>query len=290
MNKYITMRFFYTLIIALIISVQSIAYAPLVQGNQLWNQTYYGWVTQYADLTLGDPVIVLDVEYYPIYITYTNSPENPIYIGQLWEDVANEIVYFRENETDHLLYNFNVQQDDVISIWSYGMETDITITNVQMIDVNGEQRKKITYTQEGWFVGYYIEGIGSNNGLLDYAWANIADAGQELTCYYENSELFWTNPEFNGVCENIQQVTELENIKIDIYPNPSSDEINIVIPSQLAPEYLEITDISGRLISREKVTTSGPIKMDISNLSSGNYLLNIITESSKIVSTSFIKN
>ncbi|MEZ4801056.1 MAG: T9SS type A sorting domain-containing protein [Flavobacteriales bacterium] len=290
MNKHITMRFFYTLIFALIFSLQSYSYSPLLQGNQLWHQTYYGWVMQYGDLTLGDPAIVLDVVYYPVYLTYTTSPDNPIFIGHLWEDEVNELVYYRENETDHLLYNFNVAANDVISIWSYGMETEIVITNVEMVTIDGEQRKKISYSQQEWFTGYYIEGVGSNNGLFDYAWANIADAGQQLTCYYEGTDLIWTNPTFTGVCESIQQVSELDNVKIDIYPNPSTTEINLEIPSQISAEYIEITDVSGRLISREKVTSTGLIKIDISNFSKGNYFLNIITDSSKIVSTSFIKN
>lgn len=261
----------------------------MLQGNQIWNEVFFGWVTQYGNYTLGSPVVVLDVTYFPIYLTYESSPGDPIYVGQLWENVSTEQVYFRENNSDHLLYDFNVQADDVINVWSFGTPTEITITNVQLVDINGEQRKMISYLQNEWFGGYYIEGIGSNNGLLDYAWANIADAGGELTCYYENEELIWSNPDFNGTCAIIQNVNELEKIEFDIFPNPAKTEINILFSKNILVSFVEITDISGRLISRENIVNTDFFQVDISSLPQGKYFLSLGFDSKIIGTLTFLK-
>ena len=72
---------------------------------------------------------------------------------------------------------------------------------------------------------------------------------------------------------------------LNVYPNPSSDFININIPQEETVQNIVITDISGRVVSQ----VESNIKIDISSLNTGFYFIVIETNSSTLKGR-FIKN
>lgn len=86
----------------------------------------------------------------------------------------------------------------------------------------------------------------------------------------------------------------IEGLKYSMYPNPSTDWMNIEMEVERANEYtIIIHDLSGRLVkthnvgylNRGKVSTS----IDVFDMPSGNYILTI-TDGRKGLSKKFIKN
>jgi len=71
--------------------------------------------------------------------------------------------------------------------------------------------------------------------------------------------------------------------EISIYPNPTSDYINIKSESKI--KNVILVDISGKILSSKKVSNN---QIDVKSLPAGNYILNIETENGK-QSKKFIK-
>ncbi|WP_082002069.1 BspA family leucine-rich repeat surface protein [Chryseobacterium sp. JAH] len=94
-----------------------------------------------------------------------------------------------------------------------------------------------------------------------------------------------TGDTYSASCTSFLQVSE-QNIKIDliVYPNPASNFIYIKNLKNSAN--YKISDASGRLLTGGKIVSE---KVDISNLSKGNYILQIVTKD-KVDSFKFIKN
>ena len=73
---------------------------------------------------------------------------------------------------------------------------------------------------------------------------------------------------------------------ISIFPNPVSNELNISFKNKNNSEYtFEVYSINGKLIQADKNTNAfGSVKkLDVSNLSSGFYLLKVINENQSSV-------
>ncbi len=87
----------------------------------------------------------------------------------------------------------------------------------------------------------------------------------------------------------------LKNISIKIYPNPAKDKLNIFITSKKAEKIRQINLISdkGEVFQPESVIEKNAsytrIKLDLSGLSQGVYVLQILFDMNKSKSLSFIK-
>jgi len=68
----------------------------------------------------------------------------------------------------------------------------------------------------------------------------------------------------------------LEN-QLNIYPNPVTDVLNVQWNNTTETATLSIHDLSGRLVLSERVANGNAV-LDLSNLSSGNYILELQTE------------
>jgi hypothetical protein len=66
-----------------------------------------------------------------------------------------------------------------------------------------------------------------------------------------------------------------------IYPNPTSDLLNIVLPGELAdqPASVKLYGINGNLVYQEEIFGNSTLQLSGLNLTSGVYLLRIQTES-----------
>ncbi|MBL7789665.1 MAG: T9SS type A sorting domain-containing protein [Chitinophagales bacterium] len=69
------------------------------------------------------------------------------------------------------------------------------------------------------------------------------------------------------------------NIKFDIYPNPTTDKINISFESKMGANYtIAIYDIAGRVVKRmayRAISGDNMINTDVSNLNNGKYIVRV---------------
>jgi hypothetical protein len=65
--------------------------------------------------------------------------------------------------------------------------------------------------------------------------------------------------------------------QLNVYPNPVTDVLNVQWNNTNETANLSIRDLSGRLVLSERVANGNAV-LDLSNLSSGNYILELQTE------------
>ncbi len=88
---------------------------------------------------------------------------------------------------------------------------------------------------------------------------------------------------------NVTQSTDIEvvNSNFSIYPNPTSTSIFISLISSDNPTIVKIIDLNGKIIQKNVFSETNNIKLDVSNISSGIYLLSIenqnFTETKKLI-------
>jgi hypothetical protein len=185
-------------------------------------------------------------------------------------------VYLKENtKPEKLLYDFNLKLNDTISI----LDKNNNVVKLKVIKVDyitlphGNIKKRIRVTDDklGLQEKYWIQDVGSYEGLLDNYPSLSADAPSiNLNCFYHKDQLLYTNT--NGKCflTNTNELSQDDNIKI--YPNPSSDYINIEDP-ELKIQSIFIYTLTGKQV--RKYDQSIESKIDVTTLNAGLYLLKI---------------
>lgn len=75
-----------------------------------------------------------------------------------------------------------------------------------------------------------------------------------------------------SLCTGIYEITA--NEMLHVYPNPAQGEINIRYDALYADAWLEISDITGRILLKQEMTGAN-LKLDVSYFSTGIYLISV---------------
>ncbi|TWO32485.1 T9SS type A sorting domain-containing protein [Seonamhaeicola sediminis] len=124
---------------------------------------------------------------------------------------------------------------------------------------------------------------GTNTGELFFIGTN--SAGQNDDSYISFSECAgWTDPTIvsdqyvmNVLGDEVLGIDDFKAFKLSITPNPTKDIININLDNSNTINHMNLYNITGRLIYRSVKSNS----IDLSQLNSGVYLLEINTEKGK---------
>lgn len=109
--------------------------------------------------------------------------------------------------------------------------------------------------------------------------------------YQHNRNPFVDNPEWADMIwdsDYIPNYISSSKVYFDIYPNPTNDYLNVSFTQCIKTEYiLSISDNSGRLI-KSYVLKSNQENIDVSELSSGSYFIDLKTNNKSFVRQFFI--
>lgn len=119
--------------------------------------------------------------------------------------------------------------------------------------------------------GGSYSGNGVTNNTFD---PNAAGIGTHTITYsYTDGNGCIGSASVNVIVVGCNGLSLLEGIKFLIYPNPTSNEVNIESDG-VNMDYIEIYDLAGKLILEENVNKKS-VKVDVNSLSSGVYNLRI---------------
>ncbi len=90
--------------------------------------------------------------------------------------------------------------------------------------------------------------------------------------------------------QTISSIDDLELIKLQITPNPSSNQIRLSIDEDLRNVAIQIYDMQGRLVKNMTNINSPNTSLDISTLSPGTYRLFILQKGEIKAQENFVKN
>jgi len=142
----------------------------------------------------------------------------------------------------------------------------------------------------------YIENIDFSDGCYtleltnDYDfglsyWAVSSQGTGYLQLLNENNQVIKTfNPDFGRsivYSYHSGNISYIEDSQMDyllrIFPLPAENAVNIQIDTQIGEAVMELFDFSGKSILTQNINLpeAAPMKLDVSNLSSGNYFIKI---------------
>jgi hypothetical protein len=257
-------------------------YVPIIQDGNEWNTLLVitdNWpnytYTNFVDWCSGDTIIE-DVRYTKI--MGTANGDDPRLFSLLREEEGK--VWYRDlnHQTDILLYDFTANVGDTL------FESYLVVDSISIEHIGGVDRKKYWFGLEYEFTGEpyaletWIEGIGSDLGLLNSGSYYYCGSYSRALCFHQNGELVWYNPEY-GSCT----VTGVEEIKepIFIYPNPAK-EMATIGGSEVAE--VQVYNAFGQLVN----TIHGTNEISVTGLAEGVYLLRVTATDGKTYRTRLI--
>jgi len=217
----------------------------------------------YHDVRSEGDTIINDKSYFKI-------SENGFYAGGLRQDSCKVYLLRSWDDQEHLLYDFCVTE----SFYSPYFERTFEVFQIDSIELGETKRKRISFSNGDYEIGqYWIEGIGSNGGLLypttgaEIPLCTECCGGEQfLICYSFNDDLIYLNENYVDCDHAIVSIDEsVSGLGINIYPNPNEGKFFIS------------HEITGPSVNIEIVSVKGEILLRENNISNINYGFSINT-------------
>jgi hypothetical protein len=198
--------------------------------------------------------------------TFWNEIPLTDYVGAIREDSTR--VYFVPwyQEQEMLLFDFSLEIGDEVQVFAGGWEPNLLVEDVTYEDFNGITRKVIHFSDGRW-----IEGIGSDRGLLMEITPNVSGYFTYQECVKVGNEVIFDHEEGELNCSLLS--VENPEREISIYPNPSNGVIEIEGLNEFFA--IEVIDQQGRLVLSKTNDIQTRSRLDLSELKSGLFILRI---------------
>ena len=266
---------------------QQPVYFPFPESNAQWNthMLQMGWPPlekNYSIIISGD-TLINGLLYQKLTIV------NPAwYKGAIRQDTINRKVFIipPAAATEELLYDFTMQVGDTVKgyIENYLNTKDI-VENIDTVLVGNNYRKRWKINS-GYSI-YFIEGIGSTYGLVEYSPGTIVDGPDfTISCFRQNSITIYPDTITNcGLITSVKPI-EIQNDQLRIYPNPSNGSFTIEFDESLAIKEIRLTDLLGKIVFQQQ--TDNRTKIEITNLRNEIYILTIIDKNNLLINKKII--
>lgn len=210
------------------------------EGNQ-WNVAIYPTFTPNTSsysLRIGEDTLVGDQSYHKVYHSSDSLNREWNFYGNLLRQDSTGKVYRKQRDVpEFLLYDFGLQVNDTIQLNEYCtlrvLEVDSIVLN------NGEQRKRLKLTKADdprWGEQYWIDGIGSEFGMLSHFGYCYTDYADGLLCFYQNGELLYPENPPSCFITGVEKLEELTSV--NVFPNPFSGYLIIEDEEKRMERYL----------------------------------------------------
>jgi hypothetical protein len=288
------------LVIIFVLFSQTLSAQIYLNQTSTWNQKsgYTDFINyHYLSCKLyvnGDTIINTNV-YHKIYsycidsvpITNPQPGQPPVFYDtiqifnfSLREDSSSFYYINRNQSLERILYDFNVNIGDDISSWAGG-STPLLVTAIDTVYLGVNPRKR-------YFVGskYYIEGVGSNTGLLGNLTSSTAiESGTTLVCFNQDNNTVMVDTTYSSCFSLLINYFEEINTLVNfVYPNPFTNTTTFEIenPDNLNLQF-SVYDIFGQEVDRIGNIMGTSFIFDRKQLSNGLYLFYLSNEN-KIIS------
>ena len=284
---------------------QNESYIPIINPEHTWSiladYTAGGGNLQSFYLRIGDTIILKNgKEYHKIYQTYdsTGLEDNWNQIGFLSEDIETKQCRFMNMNSDEgLIYDFSANVGDTLNMWNtmhQNVPVDVVVLEKDSVLIGGFYRNRLNIMIIPYpgVTEYWIEGVGSTEGLLFSAYTLIG-VNYSLLCFFENDELTYHLDEhetcYYGHNAGIDDFIEKKD-DIQIWPNPAKEwtSFNYSLPDNVTKGIIKISDISGKFVTTFHISgKQGKKVWDTRKIKSGVYFYTLnasgFNKSGKIV-------
>jgi hypothetical protein len=269
-------------------------YYPLIMEDNTWNvlcvtfnppfDNYYSTVTY----KLSGDTTFNSLTYKKTYSSWEEIPENWILYGFMREDTDKQVWLKTEFATqESLMYDFSVAVADSVLVGQQA-PVNLLVDSITTVTINGTERYKywLSGIEDMDYHESWIEGIGSDKGIVWSGSAGLTGGWYELLCLSNNGEQIFMNPAYDFCYLSTVKIDENITESIHIYPIPTSNSLKFNNINNVEIVSISILDFSGRKIKEFRPNSE---VLDISSLTSGIYFLKMNTEKGEIL-MKFIKN
>jgi hypothetical protein len=230
------------------------------------------------------------------------------YYAAVREDTIAEKIYCIQVDdgVERLLMDFNVNENDIITVYSYVMtpfyhetfveKQTLWIVDIDSIMIDNQYRKKvnITYNDAGSHniaLDSFVEGLGSiEHGLFFLLDIGIPDARAEpiLLCLHIDNILIYQKYDYNTcyLKDNGVKIKEIQRSELKIYPTIVND--NLYVDTNQDSYSYKIYTIQGKIM-KSGFLSKEPINVSI--LNKGVYYILFYNDNNfKLYSNKFIKH
>ncbi|MFT7612499.1 MAG: hypothetical protein ACI9J3_001462 [Parvicellaceae bacterium] len=188
-------------------------------------------------------------------------------------------------DTSFVVCDFNMNVGDTIELVApFGAITPWTLDSISVIMFSGSIARKFNLSQVGTiYRERWIEGFGPVSG---FHWNAATPGVNYYHCHYQNGWLLQSNTLSSwDTCDSAMVLSELPELNLELFPNPSSGFSTIDYQSSIKIENLIITDIVGNVVKSVNLNSKeGRASLDLSNQNSGIYFCSLVS-GSRILST-----
>ena len=256
-------------------------YEPIIQEGNEWytldaqvcsSQTLRGYNTLVH--RIADDTLIGGVRYTKVMQT-VNDVGTPTLAALLREEDGKVWETYNGN-SEILLYDFTANVGDSL-VCGYG--DYFVLDSISIEQIGGVDRKKFWFGLEYDFIGEpyametWIEGIGSDFGLLYCGSYYFCGGYYRALCFHQDGELIWQNPEYDACV--ITSVEEINDKVISVYPNPAMEIVTI---DGVEAAEVQVYNALGQLVKTFKNTNEIPVAA----LPQGVYLLRITDTDGKV--------
>ena len=253
------------------VTMQAQEYLPIAQKGNEWHTlstTLFGY-SNYVNWCSGDTIIG-DVRYMKIMGTLNDGYPHLFTVlreedGKVWKRHLN-------TSEETLLYDFTASVGDTLCFGHPG--NCFVLDSISMVQIGDVDRRKFWFGLEYDGLGNpraketWVEGIGSDFGLLWSGYYGVYDGWHCLLCFHQYGELVWQNPEYNTCTYPYDAVEENKDSEIALYPNPVRDRVVI---EGIEVAEVEVYNTLGQMVK----TIQGTNEISVADLPQGVYLLRI---------------
>ncbi|MEI2696287.1 MAG: T9SS type A sorting domain-containing protein [Saprospiraceae bacterium] len=278
------------LYLALIYNLAILNAQHLVEKENQWNVAIYPTFTpdfhSYA-IKILDDTLVNGLVYHKVYYSYDsiNTVWNYRY-GFIREDTLKRVYYKRDHDNEVLLYDFNLNVNDTFKIDEFCTLQVVEIDSISLND--GQTRKRLKLVRKGepgWGHEYWIDGIGSQFGLINHFGFCVTDYSDVLLCFYNNNKLLF--PMAPASCFLTKNDEASNEPRIKLFPNPFHSYIEFENSNSQFRSF-KLTTLTGKVMLNGRFEDAGS-KINTEALIYGIYLFIVEAENGKQCVSRLIK-
>lgn len=252
-----------------------------ISSDKQWNVRLSGFPTSFSteiNVINGDSMVGMHV-YQKIWTSF-DSLATWHFQGLLREE-SNTVYFIPPGGSEGLLYDFNLTTGDTTYVSNiFCGEVPIYIIDVDTVEYFGTPRKRWHIGDSGYVGEYWIEGIGSLNGLLytNYSYC-IACPVWELLCYHENDTLKYIMPNETYCYQNSVGIGENNGeAGFSVSPNPVRKGHAISVETRSETYGISVINSAGQLIKTIYPGKDHKVSIATNNLEPGLYFIIVATD------------
>jgi len=256
-----------------------------ISSDKQWNVRLSGFPPSIAteiNVINGDSTV--DMTVYQKLWTSFDSLATWQFQGLIREE-SNTVYFIPPAGNEGVLYDFNLTTGDTAYVTNiFCSDVPIHIIDVDTVEYFGASRKRWHIGENGYVDEYWIEGIGSLNGLLyaNYSYCIVCPVW-ELLCYHENDTLKYIMPNETDCYQNTVGIGENKGeTEFSVSPNPVRKGHDISVETRSETYVISVFNSAGQLMKTIYPGKDLKISIATNTLEPGLYFIMLETDANKM--------